>query len=215
MSKRGGWVRGAAVLAGAAVVAAALTGAATGAGKPLTKKRALKLFYKRAQADARFVEDGGTFMVTAGAYDWVTEGNQTPYLDYGANAAALVSPGAAGTYWALLSAAVPASIYGRRMAVERVEICYDATAASSSISGVFIRIMRAPNGEGTTLAEIVDTTTRDDEACRLYAFPGPVILTEDDYLALAVRTAFSGASNVKLSRATVVLTPTGEASTAP
>ncbi len=51
--------RGLAALAAAAIVAGLFAVApATGAAKPLTKKKALKLFYKKADADARFL--GGT-----------------------------------------------------------------------------------------------------------------------------------------------------------
>lgn len=201
-------VRTVLVLVTATALGASVTGAAGGGGTPLTKKRALKLFYKRAKADARFVEDRGKILISAGPYDWVTEGNQNAYMDYGAHAALLLNPAGSGNYWALLSASLPAVVYGQPMAVESVEICYDATSSFSHISAVFVRVVRATAGTGTTIAEIADETDLDDQACRLYSYPGPVTLTEDDYIAVGVRSSFSGASNVQFSRATVTLAPT-------
>lgn len=55
------FLRGAAVVILAAVAAVALAGVSTGAGKALTKKKALKLFYTKGGADARFINVGEIF----------------------------------------------------------------------------------------------------------------------------------------------------------
>jgi hypothetical protein len=51
-------LRAAAVVTLATVAAGAIAGVSTGAAKPLTKKRALKLFYTKGGADERFVNVG-------------------------------------------------------------------------------------------------------------------------------------------------------------
>ena len=51
-------MRAVAVLAMAAVAAGVLAGVSVGAGKALTKKKALKLFYTKGGADSRFINVG-------------------------------------------------------------------------------------------------------------------------------------------------------------
>jgi hypothetical protein len=60
MDGRGGSrvLRAAAVVTLTIVAAGAIAGVSTGAAKPLTKKRALKLFYTKGGADERFVNAG-------------------------------------------------------------------------------------------------------------------------------------------------------------
>ncbi|MEX2102844.1 MAG: hypothetical protein WD805_02685 [Gaiellaceae bacterium] len=111
---------------------------------------------------------------------------------------------------------MPVGLYGKRLRLLGVELCYHATSVPVEIDAVQLRVRTHDvNAAGVVANEVVDETTRDDEACRVYAFTTPPTLTHEQSVMLLVRLDFGAAAQFRIARTTFVLEPTSENATAP
>jgi hypothetical protein len=123
MDRRSSRIRAGAVLVGAALVAVALSaGGVDSAPKPLTKKKALKLFYTQAESDALFSRQGKIVLSHNGPWVFNEAYNATIVHDDVASVELESStPGNAGAVHHLLA---PVNLGMRTYGLERLRFCY-------------------------------------------------------------------------------------------
>ena len=107
-----------------------------------------------------------------------------------------------------LTPTLPTVLHGKSMELRGFELCYDASSTGTTLSNV--QEILVVNSTGTTilLAELQDSTDRDDKNCRLYESPTPPLLTEDVTLSIHTTVAWSETgAPFKFSKAALFLRP--------
>jgi hypothetical protein len=160
-----------------------------------------------------FVRRTGTILVSSAGYDWVAlyGGSRVSYFTTVATLDSNTSSGAA-----LLSPDLPVALYGNRVRLEGVQLCYDAADPQLFLDRVALSVYATTTGPNPTIAaQFVDDTDRNDVACRTYDLASPYVLTEHDSVVLEVTGKWSAALGLDLSRATFVLSPSSQPAIAP
>ena len=115
----------------------------------------------------------------------------------------------AGVNYFILSATVPASLYGRATYLKGVEICCDATPfRGGTLMSVNLKHFAFSGGFSSLLRSVSDGTSRTDAACRIYSISSPMNLLPSDHVSLnLVANIPSSLDYVYLSSISIILSP--------
>ena len=153
------------------------------------------------------LSNSGRMLVTVHPVEWVAFGSGS-VLSPGLDVSQLSVDTPPGNASAGAGADLPTALYGKRLRLVEVQLCYDATDAGVTITQFLMRVDR--NATGTTktnpVGAAVDVTPRTDEACRTY--PVDHVLEPTDMAAASVSATFSGPGSLQIGRLTFVLEPT-------
>jgi hypothetical protein len=160
-----------------------------------------------------FVRRQGPILVSSAGYDWVArEGGSQ--ITYSSGYAVLSSNSCCAT--ALLAPDLPVALYGTRVRLEGVQLCYAADDVQLFLDRVALNVYATTDGPYPTVAaQFVDETDRNDRACLTYELNSPYVLTQNDAVVLEVTGKWAAALGMDLGRATFVLAPTGQPAIAP
>ncbi len=85
-----------------------------------------------------------------------------------------------GSNWLSVAPSLPSSMYGKRLYLNGVRLCYD-TESDTTLSGVTIY---RQYGSDSWVQLLSDTTDRTDSACRTYTLSSPHLLSYNDGIHL-------------------------------
>lgn len=120
-----------------------------------------------------------------------------------------------GSSYVSLQPSIPTVLYGRKLKLLGVELCYTAST-SAVLSYVEINTYTHTTGAGSRTLQFSDGTDRTDSACRYYKLPTPVLLTAEDGANIFINGTWNTANYpLILGRTTFVLAPTGVKAAAP
>ncbi len=111
---------------------------------------------------------------------------------------------------------LPVAMYGRRLEVRSVQVCYDATDPNVTLDAFFLNAFDDTAGVGSpAVVSLVDATNRHDRACRRYTFATPVLMTPSRVIDIVLRIDFAGPGTMLIGRTTFVLRISGAAPAPP
>jgi hypothetical protein len=115
----------------------------------------------------------------------------------------------AGTTSFVLHPDIPVVLYGKSLSLIGVELCYQ-TAAGNVLTWVRLRTYNhASSVSSASVLRFSDTTERNDNACRYYMLPTPIVTTPEFGVGLGVDVYWSVANtNFAFGRTTFVFQPT-------
>lgn len=115
----------------------------------------------------------------------------------------------AGVNYYLLSATVPASLYGRSAYLKGVEICYDATSfRGGTLALVSFKHFVFSGGSSILLREVSDSTARTDAVCRIYSISSPLNMLASDHVSLNLAADIPSSFDfVYISSISIILSP--------
>lgn len=115
----------------------------------------------------------------------------------------------AGVNYYILSATVPASLYGRLTYLKGVQVCYDATSLrGGTLTRVELKHFAFNGASSVLLRSVSDTTSRTDATCRVYSISTPFTMLASDHVSLNLAANIpSSFDYVYLSSISLVLSP--------
>ena len=122
----------------------------------------------------------------------------------------VVSVPGAGTYTFQYHMAVPTSLYGKATIMKGVQLCYDATFGSATLSDVTLQVWNtdAATGANTLVASVDDATVRTDAACRKYMLAVPFQMAGTNHADIYLHVTSTGAAGqVYIGAATAMVSP--------
>jgi hypothetical protein len=115
----------------------------------------------------------------------------------------------AGVNYFMLSAAVPASLYGRSTYLKGVQVCYDASPfRGGTLTLVSLKHFASSGGASVLLREVLDSAARTDSACRTYSISSPLNLLASDHVSLNLAANLPSSFDfVYISSISIILSP--------
>jgi hypothetical protein len=159
-----------------------------------------------------FVQRAGTILVSSQASNWTAVYPATVY--HSSTYARIDGGNYSGA--AFLSPDLPVALYGRKLRLERAQLCYDATQTALFLDSVTLTVYATgSDGAVTVAAQFVDDTDQSDRACRIYNLPAPHVLQENEAVTLQALGKWAAPFGLDLGRATFVLSSTNNVATPP
>jgi hypothetical protein len=168
------------------------------------------------QVRDKLVASGGVIRVSAGTSNWRPYLSSDPltftyYTNYTG-----ITRSAAGASYLTVHPTVPSALYGKSFQLRGFELCYTTNTGVTFTNASLNVSSYASNGDSTANTVILDTTTRNDKACRTSMTSSPVVLTPNDDVAVYVYATWTNTSAVLyLGQVSIFLEPTATATAAP
>ncbi len=103
---------------------------------------------------------------------------------------------------------LPTSLYGKRVRLTGLELCYNANNAAVTLSEVTLTAWATTAADGANGQSVVrDTTDRDESTCRSYAAT-PRILGTNGFAELELDVDWNGTGSFRIQRTTFFFRPT-------
>ncbi len=157
----------------------------------------------------------GMITVSAGFANWRTI-SSTANLQFSryANLTYVTNP-VTGFDYLGIQPSIPTVLYGRKLFLRGVEMCY-AASANANLTWAGIYTYTQSSGPGAVTQQFSDSTIRTDTACRYYVLSTPVALGADDGADLYIGVNWTTAgTNFSLGRTTFVFSPSATKAPAP
>ena len=165
---------------------------------------------------ASFLQSDGLILVTASHKEWVAQTGSIVSINHSRNVTAFGAPGAAADQFIGVGPALPSALYGRRVELVGVEVCYTASATAVIDTAYLTVYDNSTPGFPTGPAVVFsDATNRTDDVCRVYNLPTPFALTGEEFVEFSLSVDYGAAATFYIGRTTFIMNATTLPATAP
>jgi hypothetical protein len=111
-----------------------------------------------------------------------------------------------GSEFVTLPVTLPLMLHDQRLALNGMELCYDATSVEMDFVRLAVRRTDPSDGTTTVVEDLQDFTGRADATCREYLLPEPFVLGDRDSVTIAVLGDWSSTfDRLELTATTLLL----------